>query len=176
MLLYSTLKICQTANRLLQFPVLKPIGPPCDKIERFDFDLIFVPSVSPRSQKRCETSHDLLVQNLPGTLVHRRPVQEHLRPQQRVPRPRGLRPRPQDGLKLLDRPPRLAHDEVVGLVQLLAYFPVVVVGERLLRVESPLPNVFLFVCQLLLLVGVVIFKLVAFFCNKIKCSCFNQQG
>ena len=151
-------------------------GPPCNKIERFDFDLIFVQPVSPRPQKRCETSHDLLVQNLPGTLVHRRPVQKHLRPQQRVPRPRGLRPRPQDGLKLLDRLPRLAHDEVVGLVQLLVYFPVIVVGERLLRVESPLPNFFLFLCRLLLLVAVVIFQLAAFFCNKVKSSNLIRQG
>ena len=79
--------------------------------------------------------------------------------------PRGLGARLQDSLKLLDRPLRLADDEVVGLVELLVDFPVVVVGERFLRVESPLPNFILF---LLALVRVVIFQIVVNFWSKVN--------
>ena len=70
---------------------------------------------------------------------------------------------PSDGLKLLYRLLRLIDYEVVGLVELLVYFPIIVIGERLLRVESPMPNFFLFLCQPLLLVCVMSSELGVFF-------------
>ena len=120
----------------------------------------------PRTQECSESAHDLLVQFFLRILAHRRPVEIHLGPQQGVPRPRRLRPRPEDGLKALHRPLRLPDDEVVGRVELLVDLPVAVVGERLLRVEPPLPDFLLFLCQFLLLVGVVIFQLGSFFWSK----------